>query len=37
MQQYGNPGTFQEYQHHKNPPHGSLGQGQQTSKEWSYI
>ena len=32
MQQYEDPGTFQGYQYHKNPPHGLQGQGQQTKK-----
>ena len=34
MQQQEDAGTFQKYQHYKNPPHGPQGQGQQITKEW---
>ena len=33
----GGPGTFQGYQHLKNPSYGPQGKGKQITKEWSHL
>ena len=37
MQQYGHLGTFQGYQHYKNPPHGPKDKDSKLQKKWSYL